>query len=465
MTEDDRTDQARVASRASLPASLRLRPSGMHAMGLVLLLAVVASVLAGPVSRDAAGSPEAGAYPPSTRLTPVSRTPVPRPLYRVPTRDPAFGTYLVRVSDQRAFKTKHHWLRNTYAKNQAWNSDGTRLLLGYDDAGVLLDGESYRDLGVRIPRSESGVWSNVDPDVFYNVSSNALVRYSVASGTETVLRTFPGYDSVSIGRGEGSPSNDDRTLVLLAGGADGTTVLSYDPVANQVLGTLPLGIAGDSLDWAAASQSGAYVALHWSQSGVGSRRGVDLYDRNLQPVRQLHPVSEHGDFGIDPAGNEVYVTFDYGDSSAEALRLLAVRLRDGRVHTVIRMPWTGTHVSCRNLDRPGWCYVSDANASAELAEDAGYDEVYAVLLDGSGIVQRFAHSHQPPEGDYGGHAMAVPSRDGTRVLFASSWRDEKAPVYAYVAGAGLPPLPLDMAPTPPAGATLLRLQPPGGPQR
>jgi hypothetical protein len=413
----------------------RRRWRGRVASGLFIALLVAAGVT-GVHVRDSGGrvglSPS---YPPATKLTAIAQVPRPRPPYLVPTRDPTFATTLVRISDQLAFRTRANWLRNTYAKSQAWNSDGTRLLLGYGDQGWLLDGATYRNTGRRLQKAEGGAWSNVDPDTFYATRDNELIRLSATSGREQVLAHFNEFSSVSIGRGEGSPSNDDRTLVLIGEALGRTTVLSFDPLAKRVVARLEVGPVGSALDWAATSQSGSFIALHWDKSGTTRGTGVELLTRDLKRVRHLYRWSEHADFGVDAAGNEVYVTFDYGSGANEnKLQLVAVRLRDGRRSVVLSTEWTGTHVSCRNLDRPGWCYVSDANASTALRGRPGHDEVFAVFLDGSGIVERYGHAYQSPEGEYGSHAMAVPSRDGARVLFGSDWGRVGGPVYGYVAG-------------------------------
>ncbi len=100
-------------------------------------------------------------------------------------------------------------------------------------------------------------------------------------------------------------------------------------------------------------------------------------------------------------------------------RVVKVRLRDGRV-TPLSDP-TGeapvSHVSTRNLDRPGWAYVSYYKESGKRFSD----EVVAVKLDGSLQVERLAHLHTSAAGCYRCEAHPVPSPDGRRVLFASNW--------------------------------------------
>jgi hypothetical protein len=77
-------------------------------------------------------------------------------------------------------------------------------------------------------------------------------------------------------------------------------------------------------------------------------------------------------------------------------------------------------VSCRNINRPGWCYVSDfGNYSTSPIGD---EQIYALKLDGSRAVEVFGVDHGSPNVDDTDNSYttrAVPSRDGRRVLFDS----------------------------------------------
>ena len=367
-------------------------------------------------------------------LTPVSRPPMARPGYLSPVKDPTFGTTITRVSDQAAFGTTYRWPRNTYSTSQAWNSDGTRLVLGYGDPGWLLDGKTFRYTGVRLEGTGKGGWSNTSPDTYYSVRGNQFFRTDVRTGARTVVRTFGDYTGLTIGNEEGSPANDDRTIALIASRDGSTAVISFDPVGNVVLGTKSIGTAGARLDWAASSQSGRYIVLSWGPDGSAAGSGVELYDRTMRLVRHLTPSSEHADMGYDTSGQEVYVTMDYASGAAEnRLHVTTIRLGDGKRTTVLRTDWVGTHVSCRNIRRPGWCYVSDAVADRPSRVTGGFDEVFAVKLDGTGTVQRFAHARQSAGISYDWQTMAVPSRDGSRVLFSNDWgMGTGSPSYAYV---------------------------------
>src|SRR4029077_20355409 len=98
--------------------------------------------------------------------------------------------------------------------------------------------------------------------------------------------------------------------------------------------------------------------------------------------------------------------------------VMMVRLSDGAI-TALTNPANEAypyHISTRNYDRPGWVYVS-------YWPDPGRrfsDEIIAVRLDG-GAVERYAHTRTETSGGYRCEAHAVPSRDGTRVVWASTW--------------------------------------------
>jgi hypothetical protein len=103
------------------------------------------------------------------------------------------------------------------------------------------------------------------------------------------------------------------------------------------------------------------------------------------------------------------------------------------------MTWSN-HVSCRNNARRGWCYISSYALTSGLMER----QIFALKLDGSGTVERFAPAIFAETGnggeDYARSPMAVPSRDGSLILFASDWGNQSlsANIDTYVSGVRLP---------------------------
>ena len=86
------------------------------------------------------------------------------------------------------------------------------------------------------------------------------------------------------------------------------------------------------------------------------------------------------------------------------------------------------HLSCRNILRPGWAYVS--------TDPSRHGMVVAVRLDGSGTVELFGH-HMSSAANYLKSPMPVPSPDGRRVMFKSDFGDaaDAGVVYDFEAAA------------------------------
>ena len=174
-----------------------------------------------------------------------------------------------------------------------------------------------------------------------------------------------------------------------------------------------------TLDWLSVSQSGKYIVFN---NDNGYHDGMYRYDINFEnKVKlqymwdgngQLYSEGGHGDLGYDTNGDEVFVQFLSGvgvysfnlDNPSELGKEL------------LPSPYGGGHISCRNINRPGWCYITtntDSNGN-------GLKDIFALKIDGTGDqnVQNFSQSHI----DVGFHdTYGAPSPDGTKVIFNSHW--------------------------------------------
>jgi hypothetical protein len=138
----------------------------------------------------------------------------------------------------------------------------------------------------------------------------------------------------------------------------------------------------------------------------------------------------HYDLTVDENGDEVAV--GVSKSKPDEGRVIKRRLRDGKV-TVLTAGGYASHTSTRNVDRPGWAYITYQNRDSNSKWGSYRDEVVAVKLDGSMTVERLAHLHTKKL-DYVTEAHAVPSPDGRRILWASNWEsDTGRPIGTYVA--------------------------------
>lgn len=358
-------------------------------------------------------------YPANTTLTLVEPPTIPAvPGYLSPVTDSTWGTRVTRVSDVNN-------RRNVYSRTPGWNKDQSRIVLGYYNAsyGAILNGVTYEQLLVWNMPSDAH-WSSVYPDRLYSANNSSANLYAyTAAGVRTTVHDFSAtYSLVSLGDGEGSVSNDDHALVLMtqtAGGAQG--ILVYDPIADSIRSTRSFSSRPNNA-W--ISQSGTYVGVVWATNGSGAEQGVWVHDAaTLTPQRQITTYgSRHCDPGIDSAGNEVIVY--------ELSGVKMSRFADGTTTTLVTSPsaYGYQHISCRNLDRPGWAYLSSYKYDSN--DYKGRDQIVAVKLDGSETVEVFCFANQRT--NTGAAPVAVPSRDGTRVLFGSEW-GVPGTTYAYIA--------------------------------
>jgi len=191
-----------------------------------------------------------------------------------------------------------------------------------------------------------------------------------------------------------------------------------------------------------------------------------------RPNGWIFPLKHH-DLAVNPYDHNEDVAIG-GNSAVDSPlgNVIVVRLSDGQV-TELSSPSNEAaffHTSTRNLDRPGWVYVSYYRQPGKRFSD----ELVAVKMDGSKTVERLAHLHSVTSGCYRCEQHPVPNRDGTRVIFASNWAGDcgggcgsASDIKDYVVttgttvgvGDGPSPIPgVDPGPTPGASPDRLALQ-------
>lgn len=414
--------------------------------------------------KDAAVNPPTNlSFPPDiTDYQPTTMQKLARPAYLSPIKDPDTGNMLVRITDESTMTARVDdglkYLKHQYAKAEPWNADGSLLFLSTKYPGVLLDGRTFKVVK-QMPGFVSGeqVWSHTNPKLMFGVErSGAFKQLDVLTGTVTDIASFPQYSEVTLGFYEGNLSNDDRVVVLTGQRGADLEIFSYDIQQKKILGTLVLpGTKGNvDSDFCSVSASGKFVIVFFTTTKFGyPSSSLQLYDINMKWQRQIAASGNHVDFQYDIAGDEVVVVRDNDNGKGSNDRgIFSVRLSDGRRRREMKdgvVNWA-THTSCRNIRRPGWCYVSEfaTHKVTDYNWSSNYNEVFALKLDGSGTVERFAKEHHSTDLNfnydsqqgYTRSAMAVPNLDGSLVLFASDWEDASLAgvVHSYVAGRKLP---------------------------
>ncbi len=375
--------------------------------------------------------------------------------------------------------------RHNYSINEAWNSNSTLIMIeNRGDAGgtpdqLYLNGSTYQvEFGTpsNMPGngSDDQRW-NQNPDYPDDVllagdGSNTLYWFNVV--TNTVDRTYALPIPITyMGNTDGNASQNGQYICL--GDLTHFFILDMNAYPTERIGPIfdlsSLGIDG-TVDSYSISPSGNYVVVTYNE--------LDGQAGDFEQVLQVNPTTlalspqpmsvswpgmvgnpalgfvydvGHQDMALDPFLNNADVMIGQEQCGNVGLNIpgiatvnsdgighvVMVQLSNGAV-TSLTDPGNGTtiadeayadHVSCRNVDRPGWCYVSYYNEPG----DRFSDEIVAVSMDGSGTVEQLADYHSDnddnnlpevsvdPDFAYRSEAHPVPSPDGQRVIFASNW--------------------------------------------
>ncbi len=370
-------------------------------------------------------------YPPDTSFTYIATdTSVPLPGYLDSVEGPVFHNQLNRLSSYPSVTGSI-----LYPKTPSWNSDSTLLMLSYR----LLDGHTYQLLADNTWwDDDERKWSAIQPHIYFAMEHNrdvsgdgvrdhVFVRRDVApvlNGTASEpdrdrLITFSGadYADVLLGKYEGNIDHHDRFVVFAARktGTNYLTAIVYNIEEQRITSQKELtdirwedDDENQVLDWISVSPSGKYILVNWRKypdnPEPNSDSVIDQYDIELNYIRELAHQGQHGDIGVQEDGRDMYVQFEYSDRRG----IWGYDLESGQEIQLLPDKYNGGHISCRNYQRPGWCYPS---TTAE-----GYREVFALKLDGSGTVERFAQTHQSDGNSHGGV-----NGDGTKIIFESDW--------------------------------------------
>ena len=363
---------------------------------------------------------------------------LPEPSPRIPFRDAAFGSCLVRVTDRKADLSAGDpstGMKNEYSRVQSFNADGTRILVRSIEAEwYLYDAATLQPLG-RLPIETDPRWDANEPYLLTYSDETRLMAHDVRSGEQRIIHDFaadfPDQSVTAVWtRYEGSPSLDGRYWGLMATDMNGESValVVYDQVADRVTATRDVR-GTPELDTVTISPLGDYFLgyFDYCESGLGSEAhpcGLMVYDHELQNGRGLVRAIGHSDVALDAEGREVLI---YQDVDVDTISLLD--LANGSVTALWPIDFShtpiGLHFSGRAFRRPGWALVSTYSGGYPTAYTWMDDQVFAVELKPGGRVVRLAHTHslvdEDQEHDYWAEPHASVNPDFTRVVFTSNW--------------------------------------------
>ena len=223
----------------------------------------------------------------------------------------------------------------------------------------------------------------------------------------------------------------------------------YDILNDNIVSKMALPADLSDFDWVTISPLGNYVIIDYASLDTGRYKGVEVYDRNMKFLWQKPLGFGHSDVGTDSKGNEILV-LSYYDADSNESYITKYRLSDGAETKLISHAWFEyDHISCRNTGNKGWCIVSTYDGEGRLTDDSltwvpFEDEIFELNLDTAEVVRRLAHHHSrrfspsTPNADssmYFAEPHATVSRIGTRILFASNWRqniEQDSSIDAYI---------------------------------
>lgn len=340
--------------------------------------------------------------------------------------DPVFQSSIKRVSNALATHNADQggsltWIENEYSTMSAFNGDNSRFLLVHQSYFGLYDGNGgyLADLPLEISSSSEPRWSRADHNVLYYHVGNQLKSYNISTGAINVVHTFSEYASIS-GNGEMDISLDGDHFVLAG---DNRYIFVYQISADKKFPTLDTN--GQNFDSMYITPKNN-VIVSWIASGTARNNGQELFDINMNFLRQLSHADGHKDITLDTNGDEVLIWTNSNDAQPIANcqnGIVKIRLADAQQTCLLQLDWSlAVHISAP--DGNGTVFVdTEAPANPESGSSgwAPYtNELLQVKLDGSGTI-RLAHHRSRPVNSYNWQPKISTSRDGTRVLFASNY--------------------------------------------
>jgi hypothetical protein len=377
--------------------------------------------------------------PSGTAAIPYS--PLAKPALGVATKDPDFGTTIYRVTDVVAqLGAGTNTATPVYPPVATWNIDESSMVFyvrgGSCGSGyALYDGHRYassaktsyvfqRCLAGWDPGSLTGFnpngttgnpeefrWDVTDPDILWWVDdSSRLLRYHVSTNADEVV--FSGADQIAT-HGYYAWSGDLFGMWTSQGFSLSYVGGTWKKSTTSV--TQPSG-------------SDAPVAC---PSGTCLVAGAGVYDVGMNLLRSLSTAGEHGDLGLDSAGNDYWATVQFDSPEPFNAQLVVEWVKSGQTKVVIPSnPQSNTLVSAKALKLRGWIAV---NSTGTPSSDPGYlpttttfdQEIYLANVETGAFCRVAHHRALGKEANTSLGYFAQPqttfSPSGTRVVFNSDW--------------------------------------------
>lgn len=344
--------------------------------------------------------------------------------------DSLYGADLARISDK-SDGYSGNGIQNEYARADAWNADGTRLVLrGNDGAYYLYNGVTYAlERGLADIGSEQEMeprWHDTNPDVFFYFLGPQLRSYDLATDSATLIHDFSvelaGCRYITTGV-EGDASRDRRYwCLMLTDSVFGLlAVCTYDVTLDSIPGRLtsfPDAVNHVTMD---ASGDRAVVAFD-------SRPFISCALDFSDPVETPAGAMGHADIALSAAGRDVIV---YQNVSTDYIEM--ADLATGAATQLLELPFStnldiGMHISGNCYATPGWVLISTYGAKnpSPGGTHSWMDNLLFMLeLKSSPRILKLCgtncYTGVNPRSNYFAEAFASVNRAGTKAVVGSNW--------------------------------------------
>ena len=344
--------------------------------------------------------------------------------------DSLHGSVVVRITDKDIDGYSGNGIQNEYARADAWNADGSYLVLrGNDGVPYLYRGTDYQlvqDLSWLVGGQElEPRWDATDPSRFFWFSGTALVCFSVSADTGLVvhdfLLDFPGMSFVTTAV-EGDASLDRRYWCLMVcDSAFGLmAVCVYDRTLDSVVG-LKTSFPG-VVNHVTMDASGEHAVICYDTMPMQS------FHRDFShQVDFPHGAAGHSDIAQTADGRDVMVLQNVATDSISMIDL------ETGVETGLQAipfdvnPDIGMHISGNCSAKPGWVLVSTYGAENPPAGSVHSwmdNLLYMLELKPNPRIVRLAQTRcytgVNPRSNYFAEAFASINRGGTKLVFGSN---------------------------------------------
>jgi hypothetical protein len=369
--------------------------------------------------------------------------------------DPVFGSTVRRLTNDLGRPSGS----DIYGKNGFFNSDGTLMFHNAGTSKTIVNTTTGALVRSNVPGNFDGSFAPDDPDTWYYFSGASLRKYSVATGTTSLVKTF----SATLGALGGSVDWIDSTgryMVLNIGGS----ARVWDKQADVLYaGNVP-GDVGSG--WAGISPDGKYLVIATddkrSYAINHSTRAV-----NTTGVMFWSLCGGHGDLVSATDGKTYFVTFEcYEEPGIYAVDISLSQTTANRQkqrddnRLLFATQWTddGHMAAAARGMFQDWAYISvESNDDSFTGGVSGWrpykqEIVMANVLTGE--LRRLAHHRSRGIGaSYYYQPRVSVSWDGTRVAWASNFGyngQDYGDIYAVELGSDGTTPPPPPPPPPPA---------------